>query len=121
MRCIARPTDRQGRFQKFIAICTEITARKRLKQELESSRAFLQSVTDSMGEGVYTLDQAGRCTFLNAEGERLIGWSFEEARGRILHDLVHTLTGDEVVLLLSSGPLDGLARSLPALLDDTFA
>jgi UDP-N-acetylmuramate: L-alanyl-gamma-D-glutamyl-meso-diaminopimelate ligase len=39
----------------------------------------------------------------------------------ILDDLVHTLTGDEVVLLLSSGPLDGLARSLPALLDDMFA
>ncbi len=39
----------------------------------------------------------------------------------ILHDLVHTLAGDEVVLLLSSGPLDGLARSLPAMLDDTFA
>jgi UDP-N-acetylmuramate: L-alanyl-gamma-D-glutamyl-meso-diaminopimelate ligase len=39
----------------------------------------------------------------------------------ILHDLVHTLAGDEVVLLLSSGPLDDLARSLPTLLDDTFA
>jgi UDP-N-acetylmuramate: L-alanyl-gamma-D-glutamyl-meso-diaminopimelate ligase len=39
----------------------------------------------------------------------------------ILDDLVRTLTGDEVVLLLSSGPLDGLARSLPALLDETFA
>jgi UDP-N-acetylmuramate: L-alanyl-gamma-D-glutamyl-meso-diaminopimelate ligase len=39
----------------------------------------------------------------------------------ILDDLVHTLAGDEVVLLLSSGPLDGLARSLPALLDDIFA
>ena len=39
----------------------------------------------------------------------------------ILDDLIHTLAGDEVVLLLSSGPLDGLARSLPTLLDDTFA
>jgi UDP-N-acetylmuramate: L-alanyl-gamma-D-glutamyl-meso-diaminopimelate ligase len=39
----------------------------------------------------------------------------------ILDDLVHTLTGEEVVLLLSSGPLDGLARSLPARLDATFA
>jgi UDP-N-acetylmuramate: L-alanyl-gamma-D-glutamyl-meso-diaminopimelate ligase len=39
----------------------------------------------------------------------------------ILDNLVDTLTGDEVVLLLSSGPLDGLARSLPAVLDDIFA
>jgi PAS domain S-box-containing protein len=82
-------TDRQGGLQEFIAICTDITARKRLEEDLESSRAFLQSVTDSMGEGVYTLDDDGRCTFLNAEAERLIGWDFEKARGRNLHDLVH--------------------------------
>ncbi len=31
------------------------------------------------------------------------------------------LTGEEVVLLLSSGPLDGLAATLPALLDQRFA
>ena len=82
-------TDRQGGLQRFIAICTDITARKRLEEDLESSRAFLQSVTDSMGEGVYTIDDKGACTFLNAEGERLIGWSFEEMRGRNLHKTVH--------------------------------
>jgi UDP-N-acetylmuramate: L-alanyl-gamma-D-glutamyl-meso-diaminopimelate ligase len=31
-----------------------------------------------------------------------------------------SLTGDEVVLLLSSGPLDGLAESLPRMLDERF-
>ncbi len=38
----------------------------------------------------------------------------------VLADLELTLTGDEVVLLLSSGPLDGLARSAPAMLDARF-
>ena len=51
--------DREGEVVQFIAICTDITARKRLEQELEDSRAFLQSVTNSMGEGVYTIDAAG--------------------------------------------------------------
>jgi UDP-N-acetylmuramate: L-alanyl-gamma-D-glutamyl-meso-diaminopimelate ligase len=37
-----------------------------------------------------------------------------------LEDLARTLRGDEVVLLLSSGPLDGLADSLPAWLDQRF-
>ena len=37
-----------------------------------------------------------------------------------LADLRETLRGDEVVLLLSSGGLDGLAESLPAMLDGTF-
>ncbi|MFN7496508.1 MAG: Mur ligase domain-containing protein [Hyphomonadaceae bacterium] len=37
-----------------------------------------------------------------------------------LHDMPETLKGDEVVLLLSSGPLDGLAESLPKRLDTLF-
>lgn len=35
-------------------------------------------------------------------------------------DLEARLRGDEVVLLLSSGPLDGLASTLPAMLDERF-
>ncbi len=35
-------------------------------------------------------------------------------------DLIATLRGDEVVLLLSSGPLDGLPASLPRLMDERF-
>jgi len=46
--------------------------------------------------------------------------SFAEGAA-ILTDLSETLAGDEVVLLLSSGPLDGLAWTLPALLDERFA
>jgi UDP-N-acetylmuramate: L-alanyl-gamma-D-glutamyl-meso-diaminopimelate ligase len=37
-----------------------------------------------------------------------------------LADLRASLTGDEVVLLLSSGPLDGLTTTLPAMLDERF-
>jgi len=39
----------------------------------------------------------------------------------VLSNLRRTLTGDEVILLLSSGPLDGLAASLPTWLDQYFA
>jgi UDP-N-acetylmuramate: L-alanyl-gamma-D-glutamyl-meso-diaminopimelate ligase len=39
----------------------------------------------------------------------------------VLADLGRTMTGDEVVLLLSSGPLAGLAETLPAWLDQRFA
>ncbi len=39
----------------------------------------------------------------------------------VLSQLDCTLAGDEVVLLLSSGPLDGLAKSLPVHLDSCFS
>ncbi len=38
----------------------------------------------------------------------------------VLADLESSLGGDEVVLLLSSGPLDGLARSAPSMLEARF-
>lgn len=38
----------------------------------------------------------------------------------VLADLAASLTGEEVVLLLSSGPLDGLAERLPAELESRF-
>jgi len=38
----------------------------------------------------------------------------------VLTDLATSLTGEEVVLLLSSGPLDGLAESAPRMLDARF-
>jgi UDP-N-acetylmuramate: L-alanyl-gamma-D-glutamyl-meso-diaminopimelate ligase len=40
--------------------------------------------------------------------------------GEALADLGARLRGDEVLLLLSSGPLDGLTASLPAMLDERF-
>ncbi|CBS91102.1 PAS domain S-box protein [Azospirillum lipoferum] len=78
-----------GQPHQYIAIRTDITERKRMEAELEDSRRFLQSITDSMGEGVFSLDRNGFCTFLNPEAERLLGWSLEDLRGIPLHDAVH--------------------------------
>ena len=41
-------------------------------------------------------------------------------REAVLADLKATLAGNEVLLLLSSGPLDGLAQAAPAMLDEYF-
>lgn len=86
--------NRHGALDRCIIIETDITNRKALEQDLESSRAYLQSVTDSMGEGIYTLDANGNCTFLNAEAERLIGWPFQEVKGLRIHDVIHFQDGN---------------------------
>ena len=70
----------------------------RLEQQetvIEESNRFLRSLTDALGEGVIANDAKGRCTFVNAEAERLLGWTRDELLGRSVHDLIHfqTATG----------------------------
>ncbi|HJW02280.1 MAG TPA: ATP-binding protein [Azospira sp.] len=73
----------------------------RLKSQEETiaeSNRFLQSLTDALGEGVIATDAEGRCTFVNAEAERLLGWSRQEMLGQAVHELIHyqTATGLKV-------------------------
>src|SRR5579884_586194 len=61
------------------------TLEQRLGDELELRRAIM----DSLAEGVYAVDRQGRVTALNATGERLLGWTEDELRGRDAHETFH--------------------------------
>ncbi|GEM_PF-3390885 len=74
---------------RYLAVSTDITLLKEVQEEARQSRRFLQSLTASMGDGVYALDRWGYCTFLNPEAERLLGWSEVELALTPLHDAVH--------------------------------
>ncbi len=84
--------DAAGLPEGYIAIRTDITEQKALEATLKANEAFLQSVTDSMGEGVYALDAQGRCIFMNQEAERLLGWTQAELAERPFHDTTHYRT-----------------------------
>ncbi len=81
--------DEAGRITRLIAINTDITFQKEIQEESRSSRRFLQSLTESMGEGVYALDRWGYCTFLNPKAEQLLGWSPMELSITQMHDTIH--------------------------------
>lgn len=81
--------DHEQKPYQFISIRTDITHERLLKEEIESSKRLLQNVMNTLGEGVYTLDHQGSCTFLNPEAEKILGWTLEEVRGKQLHDLIH--------------------------------
>ncbi|MFK5986556.1 MAG: response regulator [Pseudomonadota bacterium] len=90
--------DTQGHPFKYIAIRTDITKRKEMEESLNKSNRFLQGLTDTMGEGVYALDNKGNCLFVNPETEKLTGWSQEELLGINIHNKIHfqTLDGTHV-------------------------
>jgi PAS domain S-box-containing protein len=59
------------------------------QQTLRQAREFDEAVMNSMGEGLYTVDNDGLLTFMNPAAERLLGWSLHELRGRKMHDMTH--------------------------------
>ncbi len=77
-----------GQPSQFIAISTEVTGRKRVEAELAAQRAFFERISETLGEGLYVQDAQGHCTYLNAEGERLLGWSRTELIGKNVRQIV---------------------------------
>jgi PAS domain S-box-containing protein len=56
---------------------------------LRRTKEFDEAIMQNMGEGLCTVDSEGAVTSLNPAGEQLLGWTFEELRGRKLHELSH--------------------------------
>ncbi|MCB1788565.1 MAG: response regulator [Gammaproteobacteria bacterium] len=80
--------DEAGHPEQYVSISTDITLQKHMQEEVRDSRLFLQSLTESLGEGVYALDQHGYCSFLNREAAHLLGWSLVELSMTPFHEAV---------------------------------
>jgi PAS domain S-box-containing protein len=99
--------DDDGAPRGLISVIVDDTDRVRAAQELREARDHLRAVTDSMGEALCTLDDAGHVSYMNAAAERLLGWSIDELRGRSLHDAVHIRRADGSPAPIEQCPLHG--------------
>src|SRR5215471_7164569 len=67
----------------------DLTERERADQQLRQAAQFDEAVMTNMGEGLYTVDAEGSVTSMNPAAEKFFGWSFEELRGKKMHDVTH--------------------------------
>ncbi|WP_458411587.1 EAL domain-containing protein [Schinkia sp. CFF1] len=63
--------------------------KKEAESLLKQNEDFLQSITSNMGEGLIVMSGDGSLTYMNAEAERLLGWTEEELLGKSVHDYIH--------------------------------
>ena len=70
-----------GSVQAVGAIVVEITERKRAEEELFKEKERAQITLASIGDGVITVDAAGRVESFNPVAAQLLGWSHSEAQG----------------------------------------
>jgi PAS domain S-box-containing protein len=105
-----------------IAIRTRDEQLARSERQLGESRDRFSLLLASSGEGIFGLDQEGRCTFLNPAGAALLGYRPDELEGRALHELIHHRHADGAVFPAADCPIVKAAREGSALRvdEDTF-
>ncbi len=98
--------DPDGRLHGYCKVTRDLTERRGHEQRLaEMSHRRLHAVTDSMGEALCTLDHAGRVSYINPAGERLLGWGVAELQARTLHEVVHPRRRDGSVHSIDECPM----------------
>jgi PAS domain S-box-containing protein len=98
--------DCNGKIYRVAGIAEDISDRKQAEIELHRQNAILQSVLDSMAEGVVVADQKGRIVVANRAAEQLAGVGNEpsdpnewaKTYGLFLTDGVTPIAADQVPL-----------------------
>jgi PAS domain S-box-containing protein len=72
-----------------IELRTAVAESERRATDAERERKERLAVMDSASEGIYTVDQAGLCTFVNGAACAALGYQSHELLGREMHALLH--------------------------------
>ncbi len=76
---------------KIIGLCgfaADITESRRMSEELKERRMYLENIIRYLPDAVITQDAEGKVLEWNPEAERLFGYTYKEAVGKKLDDLV---------------------------------
>ncbi|SMC27328.1 PAS domain S-box-containing protein [Andreprevotia lacus DSM 23236] len=86
--------DEQGVFIGYRGVGHDVTAIRAAELMVRSEKQRIESILDSIGDGVITTDMAGKIEYLNPVASALIGWQPEEALGRPLSRIFQTVDED---------------------------
>jgi len=73
---------------------------------------------ESTGEGIFGIDLAGHCTFINRAGARMLGWEPADVLGHNMHELTHHSHADGSHYPDTDCPIfNAFRRGLPCRID----
>lgn len=77
-----------GEVAGVLAICADITQRKRAEKELRESRDRAQAILLASLDAIVEMDEKGIITGWNPQAEEMFGWPVEEAVGKRLSETI---------------------------------
>ncbi|MFC7516694.1 putative bifunctional diguanylate cyclase/phosphodiesterase [Herbaspirillum sp. GCM10030257] len=86
----------KGHFQNSLVpqAIRNIIQRKKVEEALFVERERSRVTLESIGDGVLSTDVAGNVTYMNAEAERMTGWSRDDAQGRPIAEVFHLIDSE---------------------------
>ncbi|GEM_PF-334700 len=84
-------SDVQGKPLRMTGITQDITARRKVEEDLAAERERLAVTLRSIGEGVISTDMEGTVLSINKTAEELTEWTEAEAIGRPLEEVFHII------------------------------
>jgi PAS domain S-box-containing protein len=100
--------DHEGNVRGASTILHDISDILAAREQLASEKQLLATTLVSIGDGVIVTDAAGKVSLLNAEAERLTGWTNPEAAGRPLQAVFRIL--NEETRQPAENPVDKVLR-----------
>jgi PAS domain S-box-containing protein len=87
--------DRDGRVQEVVLVHRDETARIRAEAELQQSEAQSRTILESISEGFFALDRSWNFTYVNQQGERLLGCRREDLLGKNIWEMYQPAVGSD--------------------------
>ncbi|MDA0161349.1 PAS domain S-box protein [Solirubrobacter ginsenosidimutans] len=114
--------DADGHPAGIVGVSVDLSERNETARRLRVALDYSRAITDSMGEGLFTVDGDGRLTYINSAAEALLGWCGEELVGRDMHDTIHHRRPDGTPFDSADCPLYTARREgrLVRIEDDVF-
>ncbi|MBA4373648.1 MAG: hypothetical protein C0402_12410 [Thermodesulfovibrio sp.] len=82
----------------FQAMARNILELKKAEEDARKREKQLYDITSHLAEGIYVFDERGIFSFMNQEAERLTGWTYEELKGKVVHNIIHHKKSDGSLL-----------------------
>ncbi len=85
----SHPIYRDGEIVGTVVTFVDISVRHQAEARLRRLSEYNRLLLESTGDGIFGVDEAMRCTFVNRAGAEMLGYMPEELLGRDMHELVH--------------------------------
>lgn len=90
----------------WVCVQEDITEDKRAQHALEYQHRITHTITNNATAALFMIDAKGRCTFMNPAAETMTGYTFEEIKGRTLHEVIHYSHPDGTPYPIEDCPID---------------